>query len=262
MPAIQDNIVAAADLIHSAKNITCLTGAGISVESGLATFRDTKTGQWTNFDPAKYASQRGFVAHPGEVWRWYMKRYDQMCRAEPNPGHLALAELEELTPNFTVITQNVDDLHERGGSRYVLHLHGTICEYRCNGCRKPYALSLEEQMADLPPMCPQCFDFIRPNIVWFEESLSTGIFDMALLSSKACDVMLVVGTSGVVYPAGELPPLAKESGAAIIEINPEATAVTEIADLTLRGPSGSILPALVTELQRVRIQSSAGVQTN
>lgn len=259
---MQNELARAVSLIHSAENIACLTGAGVSVESGLATFRDTRTGAWTNVDPEKYASQKGFVASPGDVWRWYMKRYNEMSRAQPNAGHIALAELEILVPNFTIVTQNVDDLHERAGSRYVLHLHGSICRYRCNGCRRTYDLSVEERSASLPPMCPRCFDFIRPDIVWFEEHLPTGILDMALRMTRECNVMLVAGTSGVVYPAGEFPTTAKQNGAAIIEINPETTAVTGMADVSLRGPSGVILPQIIAQLKKVITQSVAGVQTS
>ncbi len=258
----KQSIERAVSILRDAKRVVCLTGAGVSVESGLATFRDTKTGQWTRVDPERYATQKGFVSNPADVWQWYMRRYTQMQRAKPNAGHIAIAELQMLFPTCTVVTQNVDDLHERGGSQYVLHLHGVIWRYRCNGCRRPYTLSTEERMTDLPPMCPNCFGFIRPDIIWFEEHLPTGILDLAMTATESCDVMLVIGTSGVVYPAGEFPITAKQHGAALIEVNPEPTPISDMVDVALRGPSGEIMPRLVSAVKQARAQSLAGFQTN
>ena len=142
---MQQQLAVAAKLLAAASEVSCLTGAGVSAESGVSTFRDSDTGLWANFDPAQLASQRGFAADPGLVWRWYMERLDKMSSVQPNAGHIALADLETLVPFFTLITQNVDDLHERGGSNSVLHLHGSISQYRCNSCTIPYALTQEER---------------------------------------------------------------------------------------------------------------------
>lgn len=242
---MQEQLTEAAAILAQASRVVCLTGAGVSAESGVATFRDADTGLWSKFDPAQLASQRGFAADPGLVWRWYMERLAKMSTVQPNPGHVALARLESLVPHFTLATQNVDDLHERGGSVSVLHLHGAISRYRCNGCRMPYVLSTEDRAADLPPTCPHCADMIRPDVVWFGEMLPAGILAESQRAARSCDVMLVIGTSGIVYPAAELPYLAQENGATLIEVNPETTEITALAGIVLRAPSGNALPRLV-----------------
>jgi NAD-dependent deacetylase len=255
-------IVAAAQLLAAARTVACLTGAGVSAESGVATFRDSDTGLWSQFDPAQLASQQGFAADPGLVWRWYMQRLDKVSAVQPNPGHLALSELESLVPEFTLITQNVDDLHERSGSRSVLHLHGSISHFRCNACRTPYTLTHEDRLADTPPICPQCGDLVRPDVVWFGEMLPRETLAQAQRAAESCDIMLVVGTSGEVYPAAELPYVAQENGAAIIEVNPERTPITPLANVVLNGPSGEVLPRLLAQMTSRNAQSADGFQTN
>ncbi len=238
-------LATAARLLRTAQRIACLTGAGISAESGIATFRDTQTGLWANFDPMQLASQAGFSADPGVVWRWYMDRLQRVQQAQPNPGHRALADLEARVHRFTLITQNVDDLHERAGSRSVLHLHGRIDRFHCNRCGFDHALTMQERSAPRPPQCLACGDSVRPSVVWFGESLPGRILDHAWRAAERCDVMLVVGTSGVVYPAAQLPLLARQLGAHLIEVNPERTALSDMADAYLQGPAGVVLPDLL-----------------
>ena len=259
---MHQQMVAAAQYLTAARAMTCLTGAGVSAESGISTFRDSDTGLWSQFDPTQLASQQGFAADPSLVWRWYMERLNRISDVQPNPGHLALAELAKLLPDFVPITQNVDDLHERSGSRWVLHLHGSISHYRCNGCREPYALSTQDRVADSPPVCPHCADLVRPDVVWFGEMLPSETLAQAQRAARRCDVMLVVGTSGVVYPAADLPYMAKENGATVIEVNPEQTPLTSLADVVLRGPSGEMLPRVLSQMSSGRAQLADGSQRN
>jgi NAD-dependent deacetylase len=242
---LQVSLEAAARLIRQAKRIVCLTGAGVSAESGVATFRDTEDGMWSRFDPQLLASQEGFAANPGQVWQWYMHRLMAVESAHPNPGHRALAGFELYAPSFTVITQNVDDLHERGGSRHVLHLHGRITRFRCNVCTFEHELLPAEKHATRPPHCLSCGGAVRPDVVWFGEPLPARIFDKAWHESERCDVFLLIGTSAVVYPAAHLPVVAQQHGARIVEINPDKTALTERADIHLAGRSGVVLPHLL-----------------
>lgn len=239
------DIVTATHLLTAARRVACLTGAGISAESGVPTFRDAQTGLWSRFDPQILASPQGFAADPGLVWRWYMWRLDLMERVRPNPGHVALAELADLAPSFTLITQNVDDLHEQAGSRDVQHLHGTIARFRCNECRRPHALMPAERTAEQPPACPHCGGLVRPDVVWFGEMLPQSVLTGAWHGVEACDLLLVAGTSGMVYPAASLPGVAQAHGAKVIDINPDPSPISRMADLFLQGPAGEILPALV-----------------
>jgi len=250
LAACASELAAAAALLQGAHSVACLTGAGVSAESGVATFRDAATGLWSRFDPQKLASQEGFVADPGLVWRWTMERLQNMSSVQPNPGHFALAKLAERFEQFDLITQNIDDLHERGGSPTVYHLHGSIARYRCNRCRAGYTLRPQDRASATPPVCPYCRGFIRPDIVWFGEMLPRQELEEAWRAVSECDVMLVVGTSGVVYPAAQLPQMAQQQGAAIIEVNPDPTAMAYAPDVVLRRPSGEALPALLERLER------------
>ena len=243
-------ISAAARLLGQAQKIACLTGAGVSAESGVATFRDPQTGHWARFDPQQLASQDGFAADPGLVWRWYMERLLGVTqRAQPNAGHRALAEIEQMRPHFTLITQNVDNLHERGGSQCVIHLHGEITRFHCNRCGRTYDLNEAEQAAAEPPHCINCGGLVRPSVVWFGENLPLSAMNAAWQAAESCDLMLVVGTSGVVYPAAQLPFVAQERGAVVIDINPEPSPISEMATLYLPGPSGVILPQIISQMQ-------------
>jgi len=246
----QHLIQQAAQRLQTAQSVVCLTGAGVSAESGLDTFRDAQTGVWSKFDPEQLASQAGFAANPGFVWRWYMERLESMQQALPNPGHVALAQLEQFVPQLTVVTQNIDDLHERGGSTNVKHIHGSIAKFRCNGCEIPYPLTKNEWANQEPPHCPSCGDLVRPDVVWFGEMLPRQILEESWLVAETCDVMLVIGTSGVVYPAAHLPYIAQEAGAVVIEINPDESLISEMAHLFIQLPSGEALPRIVKEIEK------------
>ncbi len=240
-----DLLLQAAQVLRQAQRIVCLTGAGVSAESGVATFRDALTGLWSNFDPEQLASEAGFAANPGLVWRWYMERLQTVERVQPNPGHTALAQLEATAPHFVLFTQNVDDLHERAGSRNVHHLHGSITRFCCTSCREEHYLQADERRQPLPPHCLYCNGLVRPAVVWFGEMLPYAILKEAWYAVEHCDLLLVVGTSGVVYPAAQLPFTAKQYGATVIDINPEPTPISEMADLYLPGRSGEILPQVI-----------------
>ena len=262
MTLLQQELSIAAQILNHVQRVACLTGAGVSAESGVDTFRDAETGLWSKFDPVQLASQEGFAADPGFVWRWYMERLAHMSTVPPNAGHVALAQLASIAPDFTLATQNIDDLHERGGSEDVLHLHGSINRFRCNDCQAPYALTAGDRIADEPPACPRCGGLIRPCVVWFGEMLPDEALAEAQRAARSCDVMLVVGTSGVVYPAASLPFTAAANGATIIEVNPVQTDITEVADIALRAPSGIVLPQLIAEMRRSNRYSDAGSHTN
>ncbi len=239
----------AATIIAQAQSILCLTGAGVSAESGIATFRDAQSGLWSQFDPTTLASQAGFAADPGLVWRWYMDRLRSVEAASPNAGHQALATLAGQVPRFTLVTQNVDDLHERAGSQQVLHIHGRITRFRCNRCIHEHSLLKGERHGTAPPACGVCGAHVRPDVVWFGENLPGRVLDAAWRAAERCDVILVVGTSGVVYPVAQLPLIAQQHGATLIDVNPDCTPISAIADLFLQGAGGVILPALLAAMK-------------
>ena len=240
---------AAARLLASARRLAVLTGAGVSAESGVPTFRDAQSGYWSRFDPLTLATPEGFASDPGLVWRWYMSRLEMAAEAAPNPGHFALAELEKHVDSLTLLTQNVDTLHERAGSTHVVHLHGSIGAYRCVDCATGYELQPGDREADLPPSCPRCGGFIRPDVVWFGELLPQAALQAAWQAAETCDAMLVVGTSGLVYPAAQLPRIARQQGAAVIDVNPEPNEISDWADVFVQGKSGEVLPQVVEQLK-------------
>lgn len=244
MGGVEAAIAKAAQLFSAASAVVCLTGAGVSAESGVATFRDAQTGLWSRFDAEELATPQGFERDPGLVWRWYMWRLEQLRVAAPNPGHRALAELARLCEEFFLVTQNVDDLHEQAGSGKVLHLHGSLFDFRCAACAAPHHLTVEERGADSPPACGLCGDLVRPDVVWFGEGLPWSAVEEAAAAAQGCDVMLVVGTSGLVYPASQLPLVAGQAGASVIDVNPEPGPISSIADIFLQGKSGEVLPTL------------------
>lgn len=241
-----DTLTRAREAINAARTVVCLTGAGVSAESGVPTFRDAQTGLWSRYDPMKLASPEGFAQDPGLVWRWYMWRLSLLRQAAPNPGHLALAHFQARRPDFVLITQNVDGLHEAAGSRDVIHLHGSLERFHCDNCQASYTPSPEEEAGNHPPTCPHCPGRIRPSVVWFGETLPQGPFETALRAAEQCDLILVVGTSGLVYPAAQLPLHAKRAGATLIEINPDPGPLSRLADLQFPKLSGEILPLLLT----------------
>lgn len=252
-PLTPENLRAAARVLHASRCPVVLTGAGISKESGIPTFRDALDGLWAQYDPQQLATPGAFRRNPKLVWDWYEYRRELLAQAQPNPGHRALVELERLLGCLIVITQNVDGLHQAAGSSDVITLHGDIrrnkCFANCQGDPTLIDLStLDWDRASGPPRCPHCGAPVRPDVVWFEEALPAAALERALRVCEDADVVLVVGTSGMVQPAASLPFVAKEHGAFVIEINPAPSAITAIADWSFAAGAGEVLPRLVTAL--------------
>lgn len=240
----------AAQAIRDSRRLVVLTGAGISKESGIPTFRDALDGLWAQYDPARLATRQGFASDPKLVWDWYDYRRGLLAQAEPNPGHYAIAALENHLPQLVVITQNIDGLHQQAGSRDVIALHGDIrlnkCFVACQG--EPTYVDVAQLTWNAqvePPRCPHCGAFVRPDVVWFGELLPPLALDRALSLCRAADVTIVAGTSGTVQPAAHMPFVAAEHGAVVIEVNPERTPISAAARWHLAGPSGVILPQLL-----------------
>ena len=249
----QNSIERAVHALSSAQRIAVLTGAGVSKESGVPTFRDAQTGLWTQYDPQQLATSQAFQRDPKLVWEWYEFRRAMVREAKPNPGHEALVKLQNQFPRTTIITQNVDDLHEQAGSKNVIHLHGNIAQSKCfRDCQGSPTIvdlaNIDHDSADVPPRCPHCGNYLRPDVVWFGEMLPVGQLQRAMDAAMQCDVMLVVGTSGLVHPAASLPIHAYQNGATIIEVNPDQTPLSTIAAVRLVGPSGELLPALIEKI--------------
>ncbi|MDX2140993.1 MAG: NAD-dependent deacylase [Chloroflexota bacterium] len=237
----------AADLLRASKRPCVLTGAGVSKESGIPTFRDALDGLWAQYDPRQLATMAAFQRNPKLVWDFYEMRRERMRPAQPNPGHHALAALEAFHAGLPIITQNIDDLHERAGSRNVIHLHGLIARNKCvSACKgEPTLIDITTLTWDSerePPRCPHCAALVRPDVVWFGEMLPSDKLAAAQAAIASADLMLVIGTSGVVSPAAEMPYIAKRRGAVIIEINPFESEITPLADVWLQAPSGEALP--------------------
>ncbi len=247
---MEARIAEAAQRLAAARAVVVLTGAGVSQESGIPTFRDAQTGLWARYDPTRLATREGFVRDPRLVWEWYAHRYDMLAAAQPNPGHRAIAALESLFPAVTVITQNIDGLHQAAGSTDVVELHGSIHRYKClDGGHTGFTRADFADQTAIPPRCPRCGDLLRPDVVWFGEMLPTYALDRAYALSEACDAMIVVGTSGEVQPAASLPFVAAQSGATVIDVNPVRGPIARTAQVFLQGPGGEVLPQLVTELK-------------
>jgi len=221
-----------------------LTGAGVSAESGVPTFRGPD-GLWRNFRAEDLATPAAFARDPTLVWEWYGWRRELISKCRPNAAHKALARLEREYPgDFLLVTQNVDGLHRLAGSHKVVEVHGNIWDIRCVAC----GASREDRtvpLAAVPPRCPACGGLARPGVVWFGEPLPEEALGRAVAAAESCDVMLVVGTSAVVYPIAHLPHLAHSRGAYIVEVNPEETPVTPVADESHRGKAAELLPALL-----------------
>ena len=229
--------------VKRARRVVVLTGAGVSAESGVPTFRDAQTGLWADFKPEELATPQAFRRNPKLVWEWYAWRRVKVHSVEPNAGHHALAELEARVPEFTLITQNVDGLHQRAGSKNVIELHGNITRVKC--FREGTIVREWRDDGEVPPRCPHCGDYLRPDVVWFNESLPEGAFETAETKSREGDLFLSIGTSSVVYPAAMLPEIALNSGATVIEINPEETPLTHLMTHSVRGQAGVVLPELL-----------------
>jgi NAD-dependent deacetylase len=233
--------------LGQAQRIAVLTGAGMSAESGVPTFRDAQTGLWANFKAEELATESAFRAHPQRVWDWYQSRRKMVAKVQPNAGHLALAAFQQRHPGrLTLITQNVDGLHQQAGSTGVLALHGNIALDKWldapRACCNPDVLE-----AGHPPRCPVCGNLRRPDIVWFGEMLPSATLDAADKAAAACDVMLVIGTSGVVYPAAGLAHRARAAGAQVVVLNTEPTELDDEAHALLRGKAAEMLPGLLAD---------------
>lgn len=229
------------DLIRNSQHITVLTGSGISAESGIPTFRDALTGLWAKYSPEELATPEAYYKNPSLVWRWYAWRRELVARAQPNPAHEVLARMQTRVPEFTLLTQNVDGLHQRAGSTDVVEYHGNIMRTRCSrpGCMTDVAPTEGE-----PPACPECSAMLRPDVVWFGESIPNHAQFSAVTASEDCQLFIAIGTSGLVYPAASLAQLAQSNGARFLEINLDSTPLSSIADFRLQGSAGEVLPEL------------------
>jgi NAD-dependent deacetylase len=234
------------NLLRSSRKVAVLTGAGISAESGIPTFRDAQTGLWAQYRPEDLATLQAFQREPQLVWEWYQWRRTLIAKSKPNLGHLALAEMERYVPELRLITQNVDGFHQQAGSGDrvpVIELHGNILRNRCS--KEDILIDAWNDCGELPPRCPSCGSFLRPDVVWFGEPLPSEAIQTALEVAQSCQVFFSIGTSSVVEPAASLPFVASRSGAVIVEINPIPTPLTQTANYHLAGPSGKVLPHLV-----------------
>lgn len=243
---LSHSIERAAAALKKARHVCVLTGAGISAESGIPTFRDALTGLWSKFSPEELATPEAFERDPELVWQWYEWRRELVRRAEPNAGHLALAELAQRVPRLTLVTQNVDGLHQRAGSSGVLEYHGNILRDRCT-VEQIVAGRSEDARAGLP-QCASCGGLLRPDVVWFGEAIPRQPMMLAAAAAADCDAFLSIGTSSLVYPAAGLAEVALQRGVPVIEVNPNETDLTAQADMALRGPAGQILPTLLRSL--------------
>ena len=240
----------AARALARARRLVVFTGAGVSKESGIPTFREPETGLWEQYDPLRLATREAYLSDPAFVWGWYEHRFGAAMAAEPNPGHAAIAELGRLLPRVTVVTQNVDGLHQRAGSADVVELHGSMHRFKCvDELHTGFTRDAFAGQTEKPPRCPGCGGLLRPDVVWFGETLPGDALERAYRLSAACDVMLVVGTSGVVFPAAEMPHIAAEAGAVVIDVNPERDAVAARVGIFLRGAGGAVLPRLVAAVR-------------
>lgn len=239
--------------LRTARHIVVFTGAGVSAESGIPTFRDSLTGLWQRFDAASLATPDAFEADPALVWGWYEWRRMKVLQARPNPAHRSIAELTQRVPRLTLVTQNVDDLHERAGSSHVIHLHGSLHAPRCFNCGKapasPPGMPDEPEGGRRlePPRCSICNGRLRPGVVWFGENLPADALNAAFNAAERCDLLISIGTSGLVYPAAEVPGLAWRSGAVVVHVNPQPEISHPEREYALAGPAGEQLPQLVEQ---------------
>ena len=238
-----------------ALSITVLTGAGISAESGIPTFRQAQTGLWSQYNPEELATPGAFQDNPELVWKWYRWRQELITRSAPNPGHKALAELESYITrrnrDFTLITQNVDGLHQLAGSKNIIELHGSILRVKCFDCNAVAACDSAITQGEIQH-CKMCNGLLRPDVVWFGESLTQEVIENAWNAANHCDIFLSIGTSGIVQPAAELPMVALQNGAIVVEINPHPTPLTSLATYTIQGPAGIVLPELIERLSPLK----------
>jgi len=236
------------ETLRKARTAVCFTGAGVSAESGVPTFRGAQGGFWQQYRPEDLATPEGFQRNPKLVWEWYAWRREQLLQVQPNPGHLALAAFQNVFSDVTIVTQNIDGLHQRAGSRHVLELHGSLARTKCSAENR--VVECWEETNTAPPRCPHCGAYLRPDVVWFGEVLPTDVMDEAMQASRKCDVFFAIGTSSLVYPAASLPYEALAADATLIEINPEPTPLSEEARHVLRASSGEVLPQLLQAIEQ------------
>ncbi len=239
------------DIVSNAQRVHVFTGAGMSAESGLQTYRNDATGLWENVDPQAMASISAWAKDPEPMWAWYLWRAHIAAQAQPNAGHRALAQWAPLVDDFHITTQNIDDLHERAGSTSVSHLHGSLFQFRCSICAKPYSLTefpSEPATRRTPPTCSLCGNLIRPGVVWFGEPLPQKEWTLAEEKMATADVVVIVGTSGVVQPAASLPLIAAELGIPILEISPAETELSRWCTRSWKTTAATGLAAIVSEL--------------
>lgn len=236
--------------LRSAENIVVITGAGISAESGIPTFRDAQTGLWAQYDPEELATPDAFQHNPRLVWDWYAWRRELIAKCQPNPAHHALARWEQFAANFTLVTQNVDGFHHLAGNKNILELHGNLARTKCFANEHPIDNWDDER---IPPHCPICDSLLRPDVVWFGEGLSRTRLMAAWDAVSEADVTLSVGTSSIVYPAAQLPLATLQGGGIVIEINPTSTPLTQLADYVFAEKAGKFLPNLVEQIANTSI---------
>lgn len=232
--------------LRAAQRVAVLTGAGISAESGVPTFREAQTGLWARYNPEELATPEAFQKNPKLVWEWYAWRQERVRQAEPNVGHYALVEMERRIAEFNLITQNVDGLHRRAGSHQVVELHGNLFQVKCFTDGRPVERWPDSD--DVPPHCPVCDGLLRPDVVWFGESLPASALRAAEQAATNAEIFFSIGTSALVYPAAELPFTALRAGATVVEINPQPTPLSPHVTFSLNGPAGVILPRLVEQV--------------
>lgn len=232
--------------LRTARRVAVLTGAGISAESGVPTFREAQTGLWARYNPEDLATPDAFRRNPKLVWEWYASRQERVRQVEPNPGHFALVTMERRIAEFTLITQNVDGLHRRAGSHQVLELHGNLFRAKCFDEDRP--VESWPDSTEIPPRCPRCGGLLRPDVVWFGEMLPAGALRAAEQAAATAEVFFSIGTSALVYPAADLPVTALRAGATVVEINLQPTPLSPHVSFSLNGPAGEILPALVEQV--------------
>ena len=228
--------------VQEAQSVTVLTGAGISADSGVPTFRGAE-GLWKNFRPEELASPEAFARDPKLVWDWYNWRRELLSTKIPNPAHEALVQLEKQVPNFWIITQNVDGLHALAGTQHLSEIHGNIWKVRCTQCHT--ITKNRDVPLPFPPSCIDCGGLLRPHIVWFGESLAQKDLQQSYAALQGCDILLIIGTSGVVYPAASFAPVAKEQGALVVEMNLETTPNSSVVDVSFQGRAKELVPLLL-----------------
>ncbi|HEU5293170.1 MAG TPA: NAD-dependent protein deacylase [Burkholderiaceae bacterium] len=243
----EEPMLAVRSRIAAARSLLVLTGAGMSAESGIATFRDALTGLWSRFDPAQLASEEGFRADPTQVWDWYAERREGVRCAQPNAGHFALGNFARRRPGvLTLVSQNVDDLHQRAGNTDTIRLHGDItADCWLQSCARRPACEPRGAQPGRPPRCADCGNLVRPAVVWFGETLPPAALDAAERAAQICDVALIVGTSGAVWPAAGLAALARGAGAFVVIVNPHDSEIDDQAHAVLRATAAQALPQLL-----------------